>query len=237
MKQPVHSIVRKAAIFAGIVVCLNCSDCNSVPVEQVAERYVYYVNATNNLDTARAELASGPDVVAIPGNIAFGNMSVKHKFIRNGTAMQARVHGVSKAWTGTSASSLLGTLNLVVSTSIPGANVVDLHPIGAGPSPIIAIVRDRGAAMDVYVTAPGANLATLTKDATLTKLGIIERLPVSTLHANTAFQVRLTDAGTKNVVVDFAPHAGLPEWNFHLMMAVHTNNDLVTGGFTINTRP
>ena len=237
MKQPVHSIVRKAAIFAGILVCLNCADCNDVPVEQVAQRYVYFVNGTNNLDTARAELASGQEVVTIPGNVAFGNMSAKHMFVRNGTAMQARVHGVSKAWTGTSASSIIGTLNLVVSTSIPGANAVDLHPIAGGPTPVLAIVRDRGAAMDVYVTAPGANLATLTKDATLTKLGIIERMPISALHANTAFQVRLTDAGTKNVVVDFAPNAGLPEWNFHLLMAVHTNNNLVTGGFTINTRP
>lgn len=238
MKQPVHSIVRKAAIFAGILVCLNCSDCGVDPalIDTPSPRSFLFINGTNNLAQARAEVRASGETIAIPGNVNFGEISAKRTVTRTNTPMTAHVIGVSSTWNGQSINSPVGAVNLIVSSSIPGANAVDWTSLVQRATPVLWILRDRGAPMDVYVTAPGANLATLQKDDTVTKLGVLEEMPLSALHANTAFQVRLTAAGTKNVLVDFGTQPGIPEGHHGVFMQVHSGNTPNLRAFVIDAR-
>lgn len=90
--------------------------------------------------------------------------------------------------------------------------------------------------MDVYVTAPGANLATVQADATLNLLGVLQVMPSDAVHPNTAFQVRLTDAGTKNVVVDFGTQPAIPAGNYRVLLHIHSGNNPEQRAFTIDAR-
>lgn len=238
MKQPVHSIVRKVAIFAGILVCLNCSDCGVDPalIDTPSPRSFLFINGTNNLAQARAEVRASGETIAIPGNVNFGEISAKRTVTRSNGPMVAHVIGVSSTWNGQSTASPVGTVNLIASTSIPGANAVDWQSLVAYARPVLWVLRDRGASMDVYVTPPGANLATLPKDYTLTKLGVLEQLPLSVLHVNTGYQIRLTAAGSKTVLYDFGTQPGMTEGHHGVFMLAHTGNTPNQRVFTIDAR-
>lgn len=222
-------------VFAAMV-SLNC-ECGDDGLTMVSNVKFLFINGTNNLASAKAEVRGGNGVNhQIPGNVAFGEISAPHTIASTTQACVAAVEGVSANWQGRSQLKPLDNLNLIVSSSIPGANAVDLQALVPSSNPRIVILRDRGAPMDVYVTAPGANLATVQKDATLNLLGVLQIMPSDALHPNTAFQVRLTDEGTKNVVVDFGTQPAIPAGNYRILLHIHSGNNPEQRAFTIDAR-
>lgn len=225
-----------AAVLFAAMVCINC-DCGGDGLATVGNAKFLFINGTNNLASARAEVRGGDGVNhPIPGNVAFGEISAQHTVGSTTQACVAAVEGVTANWQGRSELRPIGNMNLIVSSSIPGSNAVDLRSLPPSANPMIAILRDRGAPMDVYVTAPGANLATVQKDDTVSQLGVIQFMPQDVLHPNTAFQVRLTDAGTKNLVVDFGTQPAIPAGHFRVLLHIHSGNNPELRVFTIDAR-
>jgi hypothetical protein len=92
--------------------------------------------------------------------------------------------------------------NVAVATLTETGAKLDAVRIDPMTNPTVLVIRDRTEGVDVYVTAPGASIASVSPDHTFSTGGVIQILPTGVLHAGTQFQVRFTTAGTKTVIGD-----------------------------------
>jgi hypothetical protein len=104
--------------------------------------------------------------------------------------------------------------------------------------PTLVFVKDgpiQGAsALDIYVTAPGASIASVTPDGTLTEDGKSYTLR-NALHPNTDYQVRLTKAGTKDVVYDSGTSTGIESSDYRLFAFYHNGSTELWKSFTFRS--
>lgn len=224
-----------ALFMIGVAVCVYCGECGDSE-QDILNRSFLFINGANGVDTARAEATADGETIPIGTSVAFGDISPKVSKIRNARPATYRGFGISSAFNATHGPRTVDRLNLVAATRTPAGDRLAVAAIHAMTEPVVMMIRDQGPTVDVYVTAPGADLAALQPDSQHSSLGVFLMLPLGTLHPNTAFQVRLTAAGTKNVLVDFGTQPALPAGTTRLLAALHQGNTLVTRGFTIDAR-
>ena len=88
------------------------------------------------------------------------------------------------------------TFVLTDDNSTPPAGTARVRAVHAAPgAPVDGV--------DVYVTEPDADLTLASPTASGVKFGQV--LPAATVNAGTPYQIRVTEAGSKNVLIDSGP--------------------------------
>lgn len=198
------------------------------------------MNAANGTTLLKAEVVGADGTFLITPGLAFLLSSPILTLMRSNDQMDARVTEPGGAYSAANLTGAVGNFNLVVATQTPTGSVVDSKVLDVDGNPLILMIFDGPiagfATVDVYVTAPGADLGPLNADETLSTPGQLVFLSPNTLHPNTPFQVRLTEPGTKNVVANFGANAGIAAEHIHFLLAVHNGANLVTEQFTYDAR-
>lgn len=212
------------AIAAGVFISLACGGILGAAAD-VTPRTFYVLNVANGAGAIGSSLAE--DTAAtypIDTNVPFGTLSAGHEIDIAEHYHTATVTAVTGPFTATSPTTRSANPSVVIAMNPAAGPVSVLYPIHYSDKPSLVFIKDGSfqgvGALDIYVTAPGVGIITVAPDGTLTENGVALTLQ-DALHANTDFQVRLTKAGTKDVVFDFGTSPGVVATHYRVYALYH----------------
>lgn len=223
---PVRTITafKTLAITAGIFVSLACGGILGA-AKDITPRSFYVINAANGAGPISATITEpAPTTYPVQSSVPFGTISSEADIDVDDNDHSATVAAVAGAYTASTPSIRTQDMNLIIALNPAAGPVCLLYPMPYTTKPTLVFVKDGSfqgsAALDIYVTAPGAGIVTVAPDGTLTENGTALTLS-DALHPNTDFQVRLTKAGTKDVVFDFGTSTGVASNNYRIYALYH----------------
>ncbi len=201
------------------VVALGCPD----PSETVINGKAFYViNAVKGSTTINATLQDNGQTLPVAGNVALGDIYGPTDLL-----LKEQFHTVSLTGGGynaTTPSAESRNPSVVVAMSPDSGPKAELYGVVFKDKPALVFFKDgnfKGASsMDIYVTPIGQDLSTVGPDGTITENAKSVTL-LDSLDAGKSFQVRLTEAGTKNVVFNFPSGAGLGAGAYRFYVMYH----------------
>lgn len=206
------STIKFAAIASGVVMSLACGGL-FMSKDSLIHRDVFLLNLANGAGPIGTRMNDGT-ITPIPGpqDVPFGEISSEFDAAVSEYDLSARVYGMTSPYEATSSSVRASSPSLIVAMCPPSGPTCEFLPIVYNALPTMVFYKDGAfggaTSIDIYVTAPGASIASVAPDGTLTQNGVGLKLP-SALHANTAYQVRFCAAGTKTVLLDTGTRAAV----------------------------
>ncbi len=174
------------------------------------DKLFYLVNAVKGSTTISATLRDSGQTLAIAGNVALGEV-----FGPTILALKEQFHTVDLTGGGynaTTPSAESRNPSVVVAMSPDSGPKAELYGIVYKDKPVLVFFKDGNVggagSLDIYVTPIGQDLSTVAPDGTITENAKSVTL-LNSLDAGKEFEVRLTRAGTKNVVAPFGSSAGI----------------------------
>lgn len=222
---------KVVALSAGVAVSLACGGMFSSP-DSLNSRNMFLLNLANGAGPIDARISDGSLLTEpLANNVPFGELSdeVEVKVVEYD--LSARVAGSSSPYEAVSASVRAASPSVAVAMCPPSGPTCELYSCTYMGLPALVFFKDgvfQGASsLDIYVTAPGADISSVAPDGTLTENGKSLTLRAA-LHANTDYQVRATKAGTKDVVFDSGTKPGIDYADYSLFAYYHNGTTELT---------
>jgi hypothetical protein len=218
------STIKFIAITASIVTSLACGGL-FMDKDSLIKRNVFVLNVATGAGLVGSVINDGT-LTPIPGpsNVPFGEISGEMEVLSSEYDISVRVGGMTSPYVSNSVLTRSALTNLVVAMCPASGPTCEILPILPTSLPVLVFYKDgliQGAtSVDIYVTAPGASIASVAPDGTMTSNGVGHKLPLA-LHANTDYQVRLTSAGTKTVVYDSGTRTGIAGTDYTVFTFYH----------------
>jgi hypothetical protein len=186
-------------------------------------REFYLINVAKGTTAISANVIDGALSYPIATDTSFGEVSPLAKVDLNELDNAVRASG--GGYSATSQYVRTVSPSVAVAMCPSTGPVIELYPALYLGVPTLVFFKDGdfdgASSLDVYVTAPGLDLNTIAKDGTLTENGKSLTLN-GVLDINREFQVRLTRAGTKEVVHDFGVSTGLEAGKYRFYTLYHS---------------
>ncbi len=163
--------------------------------------------------------------------------------VLSGTTIAYEVTNTGSTFFATSPSTTIEPATLVVASKPAGGSLsgdtVRTVPLPETDKAQLMLVCDgafgSATTFDVYVTAPGADISTLTPNETYGSAGVVIPLPSTGIVTPLQYQVRLTASGSKDVVADSGTMAGLRGPGYYKVHAFYHNGAAAQhSAYTIN---
>lgn len=166
--------------------------------------------------------------ISVPPSAAVVNRAALNG---NPNSAKFEVKGSGSSFAAISQETKLDHDNLVIAlkVDINGKQVDKVHaipmPTRNEPQLILAVdgAIDGASSFDVYITAPGADLATATADAKYSTIGDALQISLEKVLVHHEYQLRLCKPGTKEVIADSGVVSGLDSGNYRVHGFVHEN--------------
>lgn len=226
--------IRNIALIAGAILILACGGATTPRTN--LDRKFYLINAVKGSTLISANLREGLiSSYELARDVPLGGISAVKSIDLSDLDHYAVLFG--GGYNATTTTARTQAINVVVAMSPDSGPISEYFPLVPRVIPSLVFFKDGNfggaSSLDVYITDPGASITSATPAGTITDNG--KSYVFNGLFGPTRpFEVRLTRAGTKDVVINLGSSTALTDYQYRFYTLYHngTTEQFRTFDFT-----